>query len=96
MVLDDNMIRKHVYFSGKVQGVFFRANTRDKAREKGVKGWVKNLRDGRVEAVFEGPKEKVNEVIRWCKNDQPHARVGDVEVSKEKPTGEFDSFFVKR
>ncbi len=90
------MIRKHAFFEGKVQGVFFRANTRDTAREKGVKGWVKNLADGRVEAVFEGPEKKVNEVIEWCKNNQPHARVDGVKVEEEEPTGEFDRFFVKR
>ncbi|MFW6072392.1 MAG: acylphosphatase [Thermoplasmatota archaeon] len=90
------MIRKHAFFEGKVQGVFFRANTRDKARELDVKGWVKNLPDGRVEAVFEGPEEKIDQVIEWCKHNQPHARVDDVTVDVEKPTGEFDKFFVKR
>lgn len=90
------MIRKHVFFEGKVQGVFFRANTRDKAREVGIEGWVKNLRDGRVEAVFEGPEEKVDRVIGWCKNNQPHARVDDVEIEVEEASGEFNEFFVKR
>ncbi len=90
------MIRRHCFFSGKVQGVFFRANTRDKAREVGIDGWVKNLKDGRVEAVFEGPEDKVKEVIEFCKNDQPHARVDDVEITEEEPTGEFDSFRVIR
>lgn len=90
------MIRKHCFFSGKVQGVFFRANTRDKAQEKGVKGWVKNLRDGRVEAVFEGPEKKVDEVIEFCKENQPHARVDDVDIEEEEPTGQFDSFRIKR
>ena len=90
------MIRKHCFFSGKVQGVFFRANTREKAQEKGVKGWVKNLRDGRVEAVFEGPEDKVKEVIEFCKNNQPHAIVKDVEIEEEEPTGEFDSFRIER
>lgn len=79
-----------------MQGVFFRANTRDKAQDEDVKGWVKNLPDGRVEAIFEGPEEKVNEVIEWCKNNQPYARVDDVEVEEEEATGEFDRFFVKR
>ncbi len=90
------MIRKHCFFSGKVQGVFFRANTREKAQEKGVKGWVKNLRDGRVEAVFEGPEKKVNEVIEFCKKNQPPARVDDAEIEEEEPTGKFDSFRIKR
>lgn len=90
------MIRKHCFFSGKVQGVFFRANTKEKAQEKGVRGWVKNLRDGRVEAVFEGPKQKVDEVIDWCKENQPHAKVEEVKIEEEEPTGEFDSFFIER
>ncbi len=90
------MIRKHVFFEGKVQGVFFRANTRDKAREVGIEGWVKNLRDGRVEAVFEGAEEKVDRVIKWCKNHQPHAKVADVEIEIEEPSGEFNDFVVKR
>ncbi len=90
------MIRRHCFFTGKVQGVFFRANTRDKAKEEGIKGWVKNLKDGRVEAIFEGPEEKVNNVIEFCKNDQPHARVDGVEIEEEEPTGEFDSFFIRR
>jgi acylphosphatase len=90
------MIRKHAFFEGKVQGVFFRANTRDKAQEEGVNGWVKNLSDGRVEAVFEGAESKVNRVIEWCKHNQPYARVDDVEVQEEEATGEFDRFFVKR
>ncbi|MFO7793040.1 MAG: acylphosphatase [Candidatus Saliniplasma sp.] len=90
------MIRKHVFFSGKVQGVFFRANTKDKAQEFGVNGWVKNLPDGRVEAVFEGDEKKVDELIMWCKNNQPYARVDDVEIEEEDPSGEFSHFFVKR
>lgn len=85
-----------MFFEGKVQGVFFRANTHDKAREFGVDGWVKNLRDGRVEAVFEGPEEKVDRLIDWCKHHQPHARVDDTEIHEEEPTGEFNEFFVKR
>ncbi|MBS3816329.1 MAG: acylphosphatase [Candidatus Thermoplasmatota archaeon] len=90
------MIRKHCFFSGKVQGVFFRANTREQARKRGVKGWVKNLRDGRVEAVFEGPEEQVDDLIEWCREKQPNARVDGVEIEEEEPTGEFDSFFIKR
>jgi len=90
------MIRKHVFFSGKVQGVFFRANTKEKAQELGVYGWVKNLPDGRVEAVLEGEKSKVNELIRWCKNNQPYAKVDDVKIKIEEPSEEFQRFFIKR
>ena len=90
------MIKKHVYFSGKVQGVFFRANTKEKAQEFGVKGWVKNLIDGRVEAVFEGEEKDVNKLINWCKNNQPHAKVDKIKVETKEPTGKFDEFFIKR
>ncbi|MFO8110155.1 MAG: acylphosphatase [Thermoplasmata archaeon] len=90
------MIRKHVYFSGKVQGVYFRYNTKKKAKKESVTGWVKNLKDGRVEAVFEGPKDKVNEVIRWCGEEQPHAVVRDIEERKEEFEGSFDSFRIRR
>ena len=80
--------RAHVYFSGKVQGVFFRANTERKARELGINGWVRNLPDGRVEAVFEGEKSAVEELIEWCRNKQPYARVTDTETVWEEPKGE--------
>lgn len=90
------MIRKHVVFKGKVQGVFFRNNTREKASEEDVTGWVKNLKDGSVEAIFEGDKEKVEEVIRWCREEQPHARVTSLEIQEEEATGEFRDFSIKR
>ncbi|MDY6778948.1 MAG: acylphosphatase [Halobacteria archaeon] len=79
--------RAHVFVSGKVQGVYYRANTRDTAREKGVGGWVKNLNDGRVEAVFEGPEEDVEEMVEWCHEGSPRARVDGVEVEWEEPKG---------
>ncbi len=84
-----------MYFSGKVQGVYFRYNTKKKAEKEGVRGWVKNLRDGRVEAVFEGPKDRVKEVIRWCRKEQPHAKVESVEIKEEDYAGEFDRFRIK-
>lgn len=87
--------RAHVYISGKVQGVFFRAYTRDKARELGLKGWVRNLSDGRVEAVFEGAREKVEEMLRWCHRGSPYARVSSVEVHWEPPSGRYGSFEVR-
>ena len=88
-------IRAHVFISGKVQGVFFRATTRDKANELGVKGWVRNLRDGRVEAVFEGDEEAVKKLIEWCHVGPPAARVEKVEVIYEDYRGEFDSFSIR-
>ncbi|MFA9416584.1 acylphosphatase [Natrinema sp. HArc-T2] len=82
--------RAHVFVSGTVQGVYYRANTRDTAREKGVDGWVKNLDDGRVEAVFEGSKRRVESMIEWCHEGSPAAEVDAVEAEYEEPQGEDD------
>ncbi|MEE9507095.1 MAG: acylphosphatase [Thermoplasmata archaeon] len=87
--------RAHVIFRGKVQGVFFRANTEGRARELGLKGWVRNLPDGSVESVFEGPREAVKKAIEWCKSSQPHARVTDADIDWEDYRGEFSSFEVR-
>ncbi len=87
--------RAHVFVSGRVQGVFYRANTRENARDRGVDGWVKNLEDGRVEAVFEGPAEAVEEMVEWCHTGSPAADVEDVEVEYGDPQGE-DEFSIRR
>lgn len=87
--------RAHVYVSGRVQGVFFRATTRDEARARGVTGWVKNLPDGRVEAVFEGEEEKVREMIDFCHEGSRAASVSDVEVEWEEYRDEFSDFGVR-
>lgn len=81
--------------SGRVQGVFFRATTREEAQKRGVTGWVKNLRDGRVEAVFEGEEEKVKEMIDFCHGGSRAASVEDVEVSWEEYEGEFSDFGIR-
>ncbi len=86
------MKRAHVYISGHVQGVFFRAETRRMARRLGVTGWVRNLWDGRVEAVFEGSPEKVERMIQWCWRGPKNAAVENVEVTYEQPTGGFHDF----
>ena len=86
--------RAHVYVSGRVQGVFYRATTRDTARETGVDGWVRNLDDGRVEAVFEGPEDAVREMVTWCETGSPAADVDRVDVEYEEPEG-IDSFDVR-
>jgi acylphosphatase len=88
--------RAHVIFKGKVQGVWFRANTQQKAVELGVNGWVRNLNDGSVEAVFEGEKSLVEEVIDWCSHHQPYARVTEAEVHWESARNEFNKFEIKR
>jgi acylphosphatase len=88
-------VRAHVFVSGRVQGVYYRATTRETARERGVDGWVKNLPDGRVEAVFEGDREAVEEIIEWCHTGSPDARVDDVEIEYDEPTG-IDGFEIRR
>jgi acylphosphatase len=86
------MVRLHVYITGRVQGVFFRACTQDQARSLGLVGWVRNLRDGRVEAVFEGEVEKVMEMLKWCHKGPPGAHVSNLEeVWEEKEEG-FTTF----
>ncbi len=86
--------RAHVFVSGTVQGVYYRANTRDAARQEGVDGWVKNLEDGRVEAVFEGPEDAVEAMVEWCHAGSPAAEVDDVAVEYETPRGE-DGFEIR-
>ena len=81
-------VRAHVFVSGRVQGVGYRATTRKTAREHGVDGWVRNLDDGRVEAVFEGPRSAVDRLVEWCETGSPAAVVDDVDVDYEEPTGE--------
>ena len=85
-------IRSHIFVSGRVQGVFFRSKTCNKARELDLTGWVKNLEDGRVETVFEGDKDKVEKIIEWAKKGPILAKVENVEVIFEEYKGEFKSF----
>ena len=85
-------VRAHVIISGLVQGVFFRAHTRDFARKFNVSGWVKNRHDGNVEAVFEGDEEDVTSIIDWCHDGPPGARVSGVDVKWEEYKDEFKGF----
>jgi len=87
--------RAHVVISGRVQGVWFRANTRDKAEQLGLTGWVRNTYNGNVEAVFEGEDEIINEMIAWCHKGPSLAYVSNVKVDFEEATGEFQSFSIK-
>jgi acylphosphatase len=88
-------VRAHVHVSGRVQGVFFRATTRETAQEHGVDGWVQNLSDGRVEAVFEGPEPAVESMIDFCHEGSEAARVEDVSVEYEEPIGK-EGFQIER
>ncbi|MDI6852202.1 MAG: acylphosphatase [Deltaproteobacteria bacterium] len=84
--------RAQVLISGRVQGVFFRAHTRDQARARGLKGWVKNLPDGRVAAVFEGKRSAIEDMIGWCHKGPPYASVDEVLVNWQPYQGDLDDF----
>jgi acylphosphatase len=87
--------RAHVFVSGRVQGIFFRSETKHKAESHNVKGWVRNLLDGRVEAVFEGEEEAVKALIEFCKRGSAGARITNVDLRWENFTGEFGAFKVR-
>lgn len=88
-------VRAHIFVSGRVQGVWFRENTQKKARKLGVTGWVKNLADDRVEAIFEGEKEKVEEMIKWAKRGPILAKVNGIDVEWQEYQGEFNNFEIR-
>jgi len=81
-------VRRRVHVAGRVQGVWFRESCRDRALAAGVSGWVRNLDDGRVEVVLEGPAAAVDEVVAWCRQGPPRARVDRVDGAEEAPVGE--------
>ncbi|MEO0098064.1 MAG: acylphosphatase [candidate division WOR-3 bacterium] len=85
-------MRVHLYISGIVQGVFFRDFTRRQAQALKIKGWVRNLWDGRVEAVGEGEEEKIKEWLKRLREGPPGAKVTGLEIEYEEPTGEFSDF----
>lgn len=88
-------VRAHVVISGGVQGVFFRQTTAYEAEKRGVTGWVRNLADGRVEAIFEGEEPNVKELVEYCRMGPRGARVTSVNVAWEPYTGEFETFEVR-
>jgi len=87
-------VRARVIIEGRVQGVFFRHHTQEVAFRLDLKGWVKNRRDGSVEALFEGDKKKVDQIIQWCHRGPSEARVTNVQTAWEHYTGEFEVFSV--
>lgn len=89
-----NKRRVYVRITGYVQGVYFRAYTRDAAEQTGVTGWVRNAPDGSVEAVFEGDAHRIEMMLDWCRQGSPMSRVADVEVAEEVYTGSFDRFII--
>jgi len=87
-------IRARVIVSGRVQGVWFRGTACERARELGVSGWVRNRPDGNVEAVIEGPRRQVRQMVAWCYRGPRMAQVQHVDLAWEEPTGEFAGFSV--
>ncbi len=91
--------RAHLFISGLVQGVYFRGNIRSKAGELRLTGWVKNLPDGSVEAVFEGSGKSIKDMVEWCrqgyKSFMSRARVDRVKMLSEEFKGEFASFSIR-
>jgi len=85
----------HVKISGRVQGVFFRVSTKEKAEQLRIKGWVRNTKDGCVEAVFEGEDRLVDQMIEWCFRGPPQSKVENVEVNEQNPTDSFVNFSIK-
>lgn len=89
-------VRARVRVEGRVQGVWFRAGTREAAEQLGLAGWVRNLPDGAVEAAFEGPRPAVEQAVAWCRRGPPDARVDRCDVSWEAPTGACPPFEMRR
>jgi acylphosphatase len=87
-----NDVRARVLVSGRVQGVFFRHSCAREAIAAGLRGSVRNLPDGDVEAVFQGPKAAVEQLISWCRTGPPAARVGSVTVEWEEPVADAPAF----
>jgi len=89
------MKRVHIFISGIVQGIFFRSNIKERANKLNLKGFVKNLSNGKVEAVFEGKEENINEILKFCKKGPQGAKIKDIEIREEKVSNEFNSFEVR-
>ncbi|HKR72591.1 MAG TPA: acylphosphatase [Candidatus Nitrosocosmicus sp.] len=84
--------RVHIFVSGKVQGVYYRQNTLQKAQELCIVGWVRNLSDGRVESVMEGSKVNIDKMLAWCKQGPLDAKVEEVKIIDEEFKNEFLTF----
>ncbi len=90
-----SQVCRYLLISGQVQGVCFRHYTRQTALKNGVSGWVRNLPDGRVEALFEGDEQAVNTTVDWCRSGPEWARVDRVEIEDRAVTGKFTNFTIR-
>jgi acylphosphatase len=93
--VQDERERAHVHVTGRVQGVFFRDSTRRNAERLGLSGWVRNSPEGAVEAVFEGPSERVREMVRWCEQGPPDASVENVSADFGPAHNDLPGFEVR-
>jgi acylphosphatase len=96
MAVAGEMTRVHLKIHGRVQGVYYRASTVQKAQKLGLTGWVINCPDGSVEAVAEGARQKLDELIAWCRQGPTGARVASVDVDWEEPENNFYGFNIRR
>jgi len=94
--IDETPVRAHVRIAGRVQGVGFRYSTFDEARRRGLRGWVRNLDSGDVEAVFEGARPAVESMLRWCTEGPPGAFVRHVNVEWDEPPEGLVAFQIRR
>jgi acylphosphatase len=85
---DSSIVRVHVFVEGRVQGVNFRYTAWQQAGRLGIQGWARNLPDGRVEAVYEGPREAVEKLLAWTRRGPEWARVSAIAIHDEEPKGE--------
>lgn len=90
------LVQANVIITGQVQGVFYRASAFEEAQRLGLVGWVRNVPDGHVEAVVEGPRPHVEDFVAWCRRGPPAAQVSDVHVVWRPPTGEFRTFRIEK
>lgn len=90
------MIRTHIRVYGRVQGVGFRSSTSRVAKNLGLKGWVRNLSDGSVEIIIEGPEETVDKLISWCQRGPTSANVINIQIEKTEARRKFSQFYIKR
>ena len=91
----EDSVRVHLIIEGQVQGVFFRASTREQASRLGLKGWVRNCPDGSVEVVAEGRRKAVDDLVRWCRRGPPGAQVHNVQLQWEDLKDEFQGFRIR-
>lgn len=89
------IVNVHVLISGRVQGVWFRASTKQVAKQLGLTGWVRNTSDGCVEAVFEGEERLINKMIEWCHQGPALSKVDNVEIINQEPTNDFNGFSIR-